>query len=58
MRGEDFLPKIKGSPDKYRIDVRVSKNVFQRLDEKRKVEGYETMSELLRELIRKFLSGK
>ena len=52
------MPRIKSSPDKYRIDVRVSKNVFQRLDEKRKAEGYETMSELLRELIRKFLSGK
>ena len=52
------LPKIKGQPSKYRVDVRLSKDIFERLDERRKNEGYETLSELLRELIRQYLNGK
>ena len=53
-----ILPKIKGYPDKYRLDVRLSKDVFQRLEDKRKAEGYETMSELLRDLIRRYLYAR
>jgi len=53
--GGTYLPRIKGHPDKYRIDVRLSKDIFQRLDEKRRAEGYVTISELLRYLIRKYL---
>jgi metal-responsive CopG/Arc/MetJ family transcriptional regulator len=52
------LPRIKGQPEKYRVDVRLSKDVFDRLEERRKAEGYETLSELLRELIRGHLSSK
>jgi len=49
------LPRLKKYPNKYRIDIRVSKETFKRLDKKRKAEGYMTISELLRELIRKYL---
>jgi hypothetical protein len=57
-KGDERLPRIKGQPGKYRVDVRLSKDVFERLDERRKADGYETLSELLRELIRKYLNGK
>jgi len=52
------LPRIKGHPEKYRVDVRLSRDVFERLDEKRRMEGYETLSELLRELLRKYIGDK
>ena len=52
------LPRIKDQPEKYRIDVRLSKDIFERLEERRKNEGYETLSELIRELIRRHLNSK
>jgi len=48
------LPRLKKYPNKYRIDIRVSKELFKCLDEKRKAEGYETISELISTLISKY----
>ncbi len=44
--------------DKYsRVDVKLPVELFRELDERRKAEGYATMSELIRTLVRRYLHG-
>jgi metal-responsive CopG/Arc/MetJ family transcriptional regulator len=45
--------------DEYsRIDVKLPVKLFRELDDRRKAEGYATMSELIRTLVRRYLHGE
>lgn len=52
------MPRVKGRPDQFKIEVRLPMELFRRVDQKRKAEGYATLSELVRRLLIDYVEGR